>query len=111
MFKLMYDRKAVGERVQTRRVSMHLTQDKLAELIDKTTVTIADIERGAAGMSMKTLFDLCNVLKTTPNDLLLPERSGDMSELEWLNEALANSSEHVRATAIDIARAYLKSVE
>ena len=111
MFELMYDRKAIGERVQKRRLSMNLTQEKLAELMNKTIVTIADIERGAAGMSMKTLFDLCNVLKTTPNDLLLPKKSGNMSELEWLNEVLTNSSEHVRATAIDIARAYLKSVE
>ena len=110
MSNLMYDKRAIGERVQARRLAMHLTQEKLAELIGKTVVTVADIERGAAGMSMKTLFNLCDVLKTTPNDLLLPERSGDMGELEWLNEVLANSPEHVRATAIDIVRTYLRSV-
>ena len=110
MSNLMYDKRAIGERVQTRRLAMHLTQEKLAELIEKTVVTVADIERGAAGMSMKTLFRLCDALKTTPNDLLLPEKSGNMDELEWLNEVLANSPEDVRATAIDIVRAYLRSV-
>ena len=110
MSNLMFDKKAIGERVQARRLAMHFTQEKLAELMQKSTVTIADIERGAAGMSMKTLFHLFEILKTTPNDLLLPEKSRDMSELEWLNEVLANSSEHVRATAIDIVRAYLRSV-
>ena len=110
MSEFIYNKWEIGIRIRERRLSMHYTQERLAEQIDKSWRMIADIERGAAGMSMDTLFRLCDALKVTPNDLLLPGKSGDMGELEWLNEVLANSSEHVRATAIDIVRAYLRSV-
>ena len=110
MPQFIYDRIVVGNHIREYREKLDLTQEVLAERIGRSWRLIADLERGVVGLSMETLFRLCNVLKTTPNDLLLPEKSGDMGELEWLNEVLANSPEHVRATAIDIVRTYLRSV-
>lgn len=110
MPEMIYDKKEIGMRVQSYRNRLHLTQEQLAERIDKSIVTVADIERGAVGFSMETLFRLCNALQTTPNDLLLPEADGDMSEVEWLTAALRNSPERVREAAAEILRAYLRSV-
>lgn len=111
MFKFQYDKQAVGRRVALKRNAAGLTQEKLAEKIEKSVRTIADIERGAAGMSMETLFILCNALETTPNELLLPPGDTDDAGLVWLLQVLNNSPEHVRATAIEIAKVYLRSVE
>lgn len=110
MIEFEYDRKAIGARVQAARNRCHLTQEALAERIDKSLVTVADIERGAAGMTIKTLYRVCNALEVTPNDLLLPGGEGEDAELDWLVNALENSPERVRAGAIDILRAYLRSV-
>lgn len=110
MSEMLYDKKAIGIRVQAYRNHLHMTQEQLAERIDKSIVTVADIERGAAGMSMKTLFRICNALKVSPNELLLSENDEEMSDLDWLTDALANSPERVRTGAIEILRAYLRSV-
>lgn len=110
MPEIKYDKKEIGMRVQIYRNRLHLTQEQLAERIDKSLVTVADIERGAVGFSIETLFRLCNALQITPNDLLLPEAGGDMREVEWLTAALQNSPERVRETAADILRAYLRSL-
>ena len=53
--------------------------------------------------------DLCEALKTTPNDLLLPNAKASDNELDWLIEVLSNASDHVRSSAIDILRSYLRS--
>ena len=73
-------------------------------------MTMTNIERGVVGMSMETLFDLCNVLKVTPNDLLMPDTHVPATETEWVSQALGNLSEHDRAGAIDILRAYLRTL-
>ena len=110
MYSFMYDKVSVGMRIQEKRKLLGLTQEKLAEKIDKSLRLIADVERGAVGMSMETLFELCNALKVTPNDLLLPSEDHESDDLNWLVETLGNSSDHVRAAAIDILKAYLRSV-
>jgi len=55
------------------------------------------------------LLCLCEALKTTPNDLLLPGAKPSDSELDWAIDALTNASDHVRSSAIDILRSYLRS--
>jgi len=110
MFRMEYDRIAVGARMQAKRKELHITQEKLAEMIDKSVRLVVDVERGVAGMSIETLLRTCNALKTTPNDLLLASNEEDHTELDWLLHALENSSDHVRAAAIDILKAYLRSV-
>ena len=110
MRDLVYDKAATGWRIRERREALQLTQEVLAERIDKSLMTMTSIERGVVGMSMETLFNLCNVLKVTPNDLLVPEMPVPATELEWVTQSLSNLSEHDRAGAIDILRAYLRTL-
>ena len=110
MCECIYQKKKVGNRIRERRTAIGLTQEQLAEKIDKSWRFIADLERGTVGMSIETLLCLCSVLKTTPNDLLLFRQSSNDSELAWAMDTLACASDHVRASAIDILRAYLRSV-
>ena len=111
MSEFVYDKEAVGERIQMQRNALHLTQEQLAERLDKSLRFITEIERGAVGMSIETLLSICEVLKTTPNDLILPrEKQQSKSDMEWLVEALSSCSEHTRKTAVEIIRTYLRSV-
>ena len=80
----MYDKAAVGSRIREKRLAMHLTQEKVAEKLELSIRTVTDIERGIVGMSIETLLSLCDVLKVTPNDLLLPSNHSEDSELDWL---------------------------
>lgn len=105
-----YDKIFTGERIREHRLALGLTQETLSERINKSFRTMTDIERGIVGMSMETLFNLCNALKVTPNDLLVPEKSVPDHELAWVTQALSNLSAHDRAGAIDILRAYLRTL-
>ena len=105
-----YDKIMTGERIRDFRLALNLTQEALSERIDKSLRTMTDIERGVVGMSMETLFALCQVFKVTPNDLLIPETPFPATELEWVTQALGNLSEHDRSGAIDILRAYLRTL-
>ena len=107
---IKYDKVCTGEKIRDYRLALKLTQDELSEKIDKSIRTMTDIERGIVGMSMETLFNLCNVLKVKPNDLLVPETPAPADELEWAMQALSNLSEHDRSGAIDILRAYLRTL-
>ena len=109
MCDFVYDKAAIGARIREKRLALRLTQDDLAEKADRSLRTIAEIERGNVGMSIDTCLVLCGVLKVTPNDLLLPASTPVDSELDWAILALTNANDHVRAIAIDILRAYLRS--
>lgn len=112
MSEFINDKYAIGNRIREYRDRMGITQEALAERVDRSWRLIADLERGAVGLSLETLSRLCAVLQATPNDLLLPGGNGGGGdpELSWLVNALENSTERVRAGAIDILRAYLRSV-
>lgn len=106
--KFRYDKVLTGARIQSKRRALRLTQEVVAERVDLSPRMIADIERGASGMSIESMMRICNVLKVTPNDILIPNAQEDNEELQWLINALRNSSEDTRACAIDIVRAYLR---
>lgn len=107
---VMYDKAVVGKKVQDKRLALGLTQDKLAERLGKSLRFVTEIERGAVGVSIETLLALCGALKTTPNDLLLPQEKAPNSDLDWLMHSLTNCPDSVRSTAIEIVRTYLRSV-
>ena len=51
-----YDRASVGKRIQQRRQSLGLSQEVLAEQMDRATKYCSDIERGYCGMSIETML-------------------------------------------------------
>lgn len=60
--KQPYDRYSVGERLQKRRLSLGLSQEALAERIDRAAKYYSDIERGICGMSVETMLVLSKQL-------------------------------------------------
>ncbi|MNJ54555.1 helix-turn-helix transcriptional regulator [Paenibacillus bouchesdurhonensis] len=48
-----YDKKAVGERIRSRRKALEISQEDFAERIGRVPKFCADIERGQTGMSIE----------------------------------------------------------
>lgn len=61
----------IGKRVRTYRKQAGMTQGKLAEKAGMDTNNVSRIERGISTPTLESLVKICNVLKVTPNDLLL----------------------------------------
>ena len=60
--KETYDRLAAGDRIRLKRTLLGLTQEEMAEKINRATKYYADIERGSCGMSIETLMSLSTSL-------------------------------------------------
>lgn len=65
------DYKEVGKRIAARRRELRLTQCQVEQKADLCFKYLSNIERGMTAISIDVLMKLCDVLKTTPNDLLL----------------------------------------
>ena len=57
-----YDRLAVGERIRGKRILIGLSQEELAEKIDRAPKYCSDIERGICGMSVETMLSMSDSL-------------------------------------------------
>lgn len=66
-----YDRISVGKRIQQRRQHLGLTQDKLAEQMDRATKYCSDIERGNCGMSVETMLSYSKHLNMSLDYMML----------------------------------------
>lgn len=60
----------IGKRIKELRKEKHLTQQKLADLINVTKVSICCYEKGTRTPNLETFIDIVNVLDTTPDYLL-----------------------------------------
>ena len=107
-----YDKKAVGAEIRRRRLALGLTQEKAAEKIDRALRFYARIELGDVGMSVDTLLEICGMLKTTPDTLLMADApKEDAADLSWMAEALSNCTPDQQQTAVELVRVYLRSLK
>ncbi len=67
---MTYDKRTFGARLKEVRAEQHYTQEKFAEATGLTANFIAHLERGSRGLSLDVLIGICNVLNTTPDNLL-----------------------------------------
>lgn len=67
------NQKQIGQNLQRIRKANNITQAQLAEKIQVSVVHIAHIEAGTALPSVGKLIEICELLKVTPNDILLGE--------------------------------------
>ena len=76
----------IGRRIQIARESFGITQEKLAEEIDKSPQFVSDLERGVTGTSIATLIKICKTLSVSSDYLLMGYESNiepfDIS-LKW----------------------------
>ncbi len=60
----------IGRRLKKAREAKHLTQEEVAELVDKSAAHIGLIERGERAPSLATFMDMTSVLEVTADAIL-----------------------------------------
>ena len=61
--------KIIGQNIKRIRLLKGLTQEQLAEKLDKSINFISIIERGESGISIPTIIDICNALQINSEDI------------------------------------------
>ena len=60
----------IGKRIRERRRSRNLSQEQLADLIDKSTVFVSNLENGKKGASLESIVNICLVLDLSLDELI-----------------------------------------
>ena len=60
----------IGLNIKKYRKEKHLTQERLAEALDISTVHMSHIEGGSVSMSLDLLLRICETLGASPNQIL-----------------------------------------
>ena len=102
-----YDKQAVGRRIRVQRKAMNLTIEEIAERIDKSAKFCADVERGLTGVSIETLLSMCNVLKMSPNMILLGSMLSEDSDNSF-EGILAQCTPAQRVRALEFLQLFVK---
>lgn len=107
-----YDKKKVGQRIRKQREALEISREQLAERIGRVPRFCADIERGKAGMSIETMFSICNLLKLSPNELLLDqeESATPYDETRLIMAALNQCTEKQRKDALALLKLFLTAI-
>lgn len=108
---LIFDLRAIGNRLLNIRKRMGMTQAEVAESAGLSDRTYADIERGTVNMRTETILRICNVLHITPDEILTEESASLTAQQEELWERLNACNSKDKETALQLLSVYLKSLE
>lgn len=107
---LIFDSRAVGNKLLEIRKKRGLTQVELAEMAGLADRTYADIERGSANMRVETALRICEALQITPNEILTAEDHSLDVKREKVLKLLQTRSIKEQEVALNILSAYLNSI-
>ncbi len=107
---LVFDSRAVGNKLLEIRKKRGLTQVELAEMAGLADRTYADIERGSANMRVETALRICEALQITPNEILTAENLSLDAKREEVLKLLQTRSIKEQEVALNILSAYLNSI-
>lgn len=107
---LIYDLRAVGNKLLSIRKSLGLTQGEAAEAANLSDRTYADIERGTVNMRIETILKICEAFQITPDIILTREDHALSLKQEDLFEQLSHCTVKQRETAMELLSVYLKSI-
>lgn len=108
---LIFDLRAIGNRLLMIRRRMGMTQAEVAEAADLSDRTYADIERGAANMRIETALRICKVLHITPDEILTEAADTAAARQAELWERLNACNPKDRETALQLLTVYLQSLD
>lgn len=89
---------------------MKITQEKLAELIDKCPSYISYIETGRKKLSLETLVDIANTLQVSADELLSFNIEYKNEVKDEFSSILENCSTYEKKIISDTARALKQSL-
>lgn len=108
---LIFDSRAVGNKLLAIRKRMGLTQMQVAEAAELSDRAYADIERGTVNMRMDTILRICRALHVTPDEILTEaDEPADVRQEELLAR-LEACSPRDRETALELLSVFLRSLD
>ena len=107
---LIFDFRAIGNKLLYFRKRAGLTQAEVAEAAGLSDRTYADIERGTVNMRIETVLRICGALHITPDDVLTEEPSSALSQQEELLSRLRSCTPRQQETALRLLTVYLDSL-
>ncbi len=81
---MQYDYRVVGKRIKSARNAKHYTQDYVSSKANIGEKFLSQVECGKAGLSVKSLIDICSILEVSPDYILFGRarpKSDPISEL------------------------------
>lgn len=80
----------IGSRIREARDRAGFSQERLAEILGKTTQFVSDLERGVTGASLATAIRICEVLHASSDYILMGRKtdgsSDTIAEFEYLSD-------------------------
>lgn len=108
---LVFDFRAIGNKLLAIRKKAGLTQSEVAEAANLSDRTYADIERGTVNMRIETVLKICEALHITP-DVVLTENNPNLAVKQAeLFEELEQCSVQQKETALELLSVYLRSIK
>lgn len=99
------DYKLLGKNIKETRKSLKMTQEKLAEEIEVSTVFISQIESGARKPSLETVYKISIALNIKIDTLINGKSKNDNSnDIKRLTELLSMCSTNQRHFVTDISK-------
>ena len=98
----------IGSQVRIARERMKMTQEQLAEKLERSPQFVSDIERGVVGVSIPTLKNLCLALGVSSDSILFAEISG--RGYDAINEKCRSLSDEHFKLLLDIIGKYIEAI-
>lgn len=101
----------IGSRLKEARIKCNLTQEQLAEKVDKGTTYISDIERGAKLPSLSLFIQIVDVLDASADYILKGEiEFGKQYIYNDITKKLESLTPKQRLGVVDIINTYIKNL-
>lgn len=108
---LIFDSRAVGNKLLAIRRRAGLTQAQAAEAAGLSDRAYADIERGTVNMRMDTILRICRALHITPDEILTESTPSASARQEELFARLESCTPKDRQTALELLAVFLRSLD
>lgn len=108
---LIFDFRAIGNKLLAIRKKAGLTQIEVAEAANLSDRTYADIERGTVNMRIETVLKICEALHITPNEVLTEDNPNLSAKQAELLDELNKCTMHQKETALELLAVYLRSIK
>lgn len=95
-------------RLKQKRKMHKLTQEQMAEKLNVSVKHYGSVERGQTGLSMENLIEVCNILGTDLNYLILGEETEKDYFPEKVKELYFSCSKEKRPLLIELMEIALK---
>lgn len=102
--------KPLGDAVKRARGKLNITQNDVAELIDKDVRTILNIENYRGNPKMEVLYPLIRALKLDPYDIFFPDGCKGVKKRNLFEILLADCSESEIETLIPICESVISTL-